>query len=145
MPARTTVFGLWADRLSGAHGGGRNKEKPEAVDAGTRRERKRTRQDQSSGVRTMMLTGETREQQERRLREDNAWAGEVGIVLQDEAPDDVTPDELAALRLKAQARLSRELVALSGTEPRRTVRSFENFEEYEEWKLREGEYVAKGR
>ena len=93
----------------------------------------------------MMLTGETREQQERRLREDNAWAGEIGIVLQDEAPDDVTPDELAALRLKAQTRLSRELVALSGTEPRRTVRSFENFEEYEEWKLREGEYVAKGR
>ncbi len=93
----------------------------------------------------MMLTGETKEQQERRLREDNAWAGEVGMVLKDEAPDDVTPDELAGLRLQAQAKLSRELVELSGTEPRRTARSFENFEEYEEWKLREGEYVEKGR
>lgn len=93
----------------------------------------------------MMLTGETKEQQERRLREDNAWAGEIGIVLKDEAPDDVTPDELAGLRLKAQAKLSRELAELSGTEPRRTARSFASFEEYEEWRLREGEYVEKGR
>ena len=93
----------------------------------------------------MMLTGETKEQQERRLREDNAWAGEIGIVLKDEVPDDVTPDELAGLRLQAQAKLSRELVELSGTEPRRIARSFASFEEYEEWRLREGEYVEKGR
>ena len=92
-----------------------------------------------------MLTGETKEQQERRLREDNAWAGEIGIVLKDEVPDDVTPDELAGLRLQAQAKLSRELVELSGMEPRRMARSFASFEEYEEWRLREGEYVEKGR
>ena len=65
----------------------------------------------------MMLTGETKEQQERRLREDNAWAGEIGMVLKDEAPDDVTPDELAGLRLQAQAKLSKELAELSGTTP----------------------------
>lgn len=63
----------------------------------------------------MMLTGETKEQQEARLRDECAWAGgEVGMRLVDEVDDGVAPDDLARLRLKRQAELSTELTKLSG-------------------------------
>ena len=63
----------------------------------------------------MMLTGETKEQQEARLRDECAWAGgEVGMRLVDEVDDGVAPGELARLRLKRQAELSIELTKLSG-------------------------------
>lgn len=63
----------------------------------------------------MMLTGETKEQQAGRLRDECAWAGgEVGMRLVDEVDDGVAPDELARLRLKRQAELSIELTKLGG-------------------------------
>lgn len=63
----------------------------------------------------MMLTGETKEQQAARLRDECAWAGgEVGMRLVDEVDDGVAPDELARLRLTRQAELSDELTKLSG-------------------------------
>ena len=62
-----------------------------------------------------MLTGETKEQQAARLRDECAWAGgEVGMRLVDEVDDGVAPDELARLRLKRQAELSIGLTKLSG-------------------------------
>ena len=62
-----------------------------------------------------MLTGETKEQQAGRLRDECAWAGgEVGMRLVDEVDDGVAPDELARLRLKRQAELSIELTKLGG-------------------------------
>ena len=62
-----------------------------------------------------MLTGETKEQQEGRLRQECAWAGgKVGMQLVDEVDDGVEPDELARLRLRRQAELSIELTRLSG-------------------------------
>lgn len=63
----------------------------------------------------MMLTGETKEQQEARLRDECAWAGgEVGMRLVDEVDDGVAPDELARLRLRRQAELSIELTKPGG-------------------------------
>lgn len=62
-----------------------------------------------------MLTGETKEQQAGRLRDECAWAGgEVGMRLVNEVDDGVAPGELARLRLKRQAELSIELTKLSG-------------------------------
>lgn len=62
-----------------------------------------------------MLTGETKEQQEARLRDECAWAGgEVGMRLVDEVDDGVAPDELARLRLRRQAELSIELTKPGG-------------------------------
>lgn len=62
-----------------------------------------------------MLTGETKEQQAGRLRDECAWVGgEVGMRLVDEVDDGVAPDELARLRLRRQVELSIELTKLGG-------------------------------